>query len=60
MGLGSSGMCGSLPILSLRMITVLWCVGELGDEQTNEADADLTGLRRTIVDSAIDRSKFSG
>jgi hypothetical protein len=44
----------------LKIITVLLCVGEFkdgfGDEHRNEDVMDLTGLRRTIVGSAIDQS----
>jgi len=44
----------------LRIITVLLCVGEFkdgfGDEHRSDDVIDLTGLRRTIVGSAIDRS----
>jgi hypothetical protein len=44
----------------LRIITVLLCVGEFkdgfGDEERSDDVADLTGLRRTIVGSAIDWS----
>jgi hypothetical protein len=43
----------------LRIITVLLCVGKfkdgLGDEHRIDDVTDLTGLRRTIVGSAIDR-----
>lgn len=45
----------------MRIITVLLCVGEfkvgLGDEDRSDDVIDLTGLRRTIVGSAIDQSK---
>jgi hypothetical protein len=53
--------CCSLLLLSLRIITVLLCVGEFkdgfGDEHRSDDVADLTGLRRTIVGSAINRSR---
>lgn len=43
-------------LLSLRIITVLLCFGEFGDEHGIGVVIGLTGLRRTIVGSAIDQS----